>query len=172
MDNCQNSQRNLIDSLYRRYSAKILGYISTKIACKEDAENLMQDVWVKLLETSSQIVAETALPYIYKVAANLVNDYLRKLYERMACIEHLSEAMETSMNYTPEVMMQTLQIEQLEWKRVETLPKQRQSVYIMSRFADMTVMEIANELSLSLRTVENHLRMGRQDVRNYIRAAV
>lgn len=40
----------------------------------------------------------------------------------------------------------------------------------MSRYEEKSVGDIADELSLSLRTVENHLRMGRRDVREYIAA--
>ena len=42
----------------------------------------------------------------------------------------------------------------------------------MSRYDDKSVDDIAGELSLSFRTVENHLRMGRRDVRAFMSEAI
>ncbi len=42
----------------------------------------------------------------------------------------------------------------------------------MSRYEEKSVEDIASELSLSFRTVENHLRLGRRDVRQYMSAAI
>ena len=40
----------------------------------------------------------------------------------------------------------------------------------MSRYDDMPVSDISERLSLSARTVENHLRLGRSDIRSYMSA--
>jgi len=40
----------------------------------------------------------------------------------------------------------------------------------MSRFQERSVEDIAGEMKLSFRTVENHLRLGRRDIRDYMSA--
>lgn len=159
-----------IDELFRKYSERILNYISTKIGNREDAENLSQDVWIKILEAKVDVCAETALSYLYRVASNLINDYLRRLYVRLDSREEIERNYADQQPLTPAQNAMACELAALEEQRVECLPTQRRIIYIMSRFEDRSVSDIASELSLSFRTVENHLRMGRRDVRDFISA--
>lgn len=172
MKNEESDLNFQIEELYTKYSVQIYKYILSKVSIVEDAENLSQDVWLKLLEHNTVLNEETALSYVYRVAANLVNDYLRKKYYYSEAKSDLMFEMESAGANSPEHEVSAAQILQLELSRVDALPRQRRAIYIMSRFDEKSVAEIATELSLSLRTVENHLRLGRHDVRNYLRAAV
>lgn len=69
-----------IGRLYRENFSKIRSYISSRINDAWRAEDLAQDVWVKLLTSAKEITADTAIAYIYTIARNLVNDYLRNYY--------------------------------------------------------------------------------------------
>ena len=60
----------------------------------------------------------------------------------------------------------------LERYTLNKLSEQRRKVYAMKRFQDKDVPEIAAELQLSIRTVENHLRLGRKTVREFIRQCI
>lgn len=159
-----------IDALYRKYWQKILGFISSRIDNRADAENLAQDVWVRIIESESEIYADTAQSYIYKIAVNIINDYLRQRYARP--VFEVSEDLwnEIAMVETPQETLEAMQLAQIERERVKCLPPQRRIIYMMSRFEELPVLEIADRLSLSSRTVENHLRLGRHDVRDYIKA--
>ena len=57
----------------------------------------------------------------------------------------------------------------LERLMVLKLSLQRRQIYYMNRYLYMSSTEIATKLSLSKRTVENHLLLGRRDVREYIK---
>ena len=159
-----------VEVLFREYSDRIFGYIKSRISNQEDAENLSQDVWVRVIENANSINMETAKAYIYRIASNLINDYLRSLYLKLGAQEELFNNQPTETHVTPEEEYSVKQLQALETRRIECLPKQRRIIYTMSRFQDKSVAEIADILSLSFRTVENHLRMGRRDVRDYISA--
>ena len=166
---CGNGFAN-VEVLFREYSDRILAYIRSRINNQEDAENLSQDVWMRILENDGKICMETAKSYIFKIASNLINDYLRTLYARLGAQEEIQRTHSIEYNRTPEQEYSAKQIEKMEHQRIECLPKQRRIIYIMSRFQEKSVAEIADSLSLSFRTVENHLRMGRRDVREFISA--
>ena len=159
-----------LEVLFRKYSERIFSYIRARINSREDAENLSQDVWMKIMESNVELSTETASSYIYRVAANLINDYLRNLYVKMGAQEEILNSCTSVSNVTPEDDLCVKQIAALEWKKIECLPRQRRIIYTMSRFEDKSVGDIASKLSLSFRTVENHLRMGRRDVREFLTA--
>ena len=56
--------------------------------------------------------------------------------------------------------------------RLEKLPEKRRTVYMMSRFEDKSAGDIAQELNLSLRTVETHLYIIRKEIREYMRQCI
>ena len=53
----------------------------------------------------------------------------------------------------------------MERKFVSKLPRQRKKIYELVRYEDKTVTDISSEMSLSIKTVENHLLLGRKYVR-------
>lgn len=59
-------------------------------------------------------------------------------------------------------------LESAEKRRVDRMPTQRRMVYMLKRYDDKKVAEIARGQNLSVRTVENHLRMARADIRQYM----
>lgn len=156
--------------MYTRYSERLLNFISTRVSNREDAENLAQDVWLRILENGKEVCEQTASSYLHTVASNLVNDYLRRLYVRTGTRDELERMYSEAAALTPAQEYEALELARFEAARVECLPPQRRTIYIMSRFEDMAVAEIAETLSLSFRTVENHLRMGRRDVRDFLSA--
>lgn len=168
-DSDKNNNGLIIDKLYRENSERIYKFIISRIGNEEEAENLSQDVWVKLM-TVKELKEETAVPYIFRIATNLINDYFRGLYARMGAEEDLKDQFSDVESVTPEHRMAAAQLAEFELNRVECLPQQRRIIYIMSRFEDKSVADISAELALSHRTVENHLRLGRHDVRNYMTA--
>jgi DNA-directed RNA polymerase specialized sigma24 family protein len=60
----------------------------------------------------------------------------------------------------------------MERTRLAAMPEQRRLIYTLNRFEDKSSPEIASELELSCRTVENHLFLGRRDMRDFFRNCI
>lgn len=162
-------RESIIASTYTRLSGRVQSYISTRVNDSFEAENLTQDVWLRLLECDAELEESGVVSLIFTIAHNLVNDYLRRIYRfRGACDEMALSAQGEIFDAEAEIFARD--IAACERSFVECLPPQRRTIYIMNRYDDMNVADIAGELDLSSRTVENHLRLGRRDVRSYISA--
>ncbi len=57
-------------------------------------------------------------------------------------------------------------------ERANQLPEQRRKIYIMSRFENKSSADIAAQLGISSRTVENHLFISRKEIREYIQQCI
>lgn len=171
MNELTDSRAVIIKSYHENFE-RVLHFIVSRINNVEDAENLAQDVWVRVLTLTRPVEEETLTSLIYVIARNLVNDYLRRLCHSRAYSEEVLESGEERYEMSPENLISAFEIARIERERVECLPTQRRIIYEMSRYQEKTPEEIAGMLSLSKRTVENHLRLGRRDVRSCIAAVV
>ena len=77
----------------------------------------------------------------------------------------------TSSNETEEAIIAD-DLASAEQRRLAIFPEQRRIVYTLSRYGDKIAIEIAEALQLSRRTVENHLFIGRREMREFFRKCI
>lgn len=169
-DNYTKSSQ-LIAEAYKAYHTPILLYISFKINNKDEAEDLAQDVFVRLMDYKQLLREDTVMNFIYTIARNLVTDYLRHHYKTQEVYSYLYDHCETSCNHT-ESSISARDLAHMEWWKLSQMPTQRRKIYSMSRFLDKTAADMAEELNLCRRTVENHLFIARKEMRKYIRQCI
>jgi len=167
-----NLEACLITYSYKHYYRSILNYMYFRINDKCDAEDLAQDVFVNLLEYKQMLRQETLKSFVFTIAHNILIDYLRKHVKRQGIIS--SYIYDTSSISTDQVEEQFVakDILSLEYKKLKTFSKQCRTVYYLTRFEEMTIQEISEEMNLSKRTVESHLLKGRKIMRSYIRQCI
>ena len=78
MKNISMKSTQLIEDSYTNYHHSVYLYIYYRIAHKEEAEDLAQDVYVRLMDYDRMLCAETIKYFIFTIARNLVTDYLRR----------------------------------------------------------------------------------------------
>ena len=171
MENRIKLSDRLITEYYEEYRQSVFFYICRRIEDKDDAEDLIQDAFLRLLEYRMMIRRDTLKYFLFTIVRNLLNDYLRRYYKRQEIDRYLYDTLPVT-TVEPESRMVADELRRLESRRVSALPEQRRKVYIMSRFQDKPAEDIAEELKLSQRTVENHLFISRKEVREFIRQCI
>lgn len=171
MENRIKLSDRLITEYYEEYRQSVFFYICRCIENRSDAEDLTQDAFLRLLEYRMMIRRDTLKYFIFTIVRNLLNDYLRRYYKRQEIDRYLYDTLPVT-TVEPESRMVADELRRLESRRVSALPEQRRKVYIMSRFQDKSAEDIAEELKLSQRTVENHLFISRREVREFIRRCI
>lgn len=168
MENKAKTHPDLILKSYERYYPVVCSYIYYKINCKEEAEDLAQDVFLRLMEYEQLICEATVRSFIYTISRNIITDYLRHHYKRQELNSYMYE--EAKTNYLDgESAVIARDLQDCELKRVSLLPRQRRTIYLLTRFRDYSVTEISTAMRLSRRTVERHLYVGRKEIRGYLR---
>ena len=168
MENSTMTTSQLIADSYVSYHNQVYLY---KVNCREEAEDLSQDVFLRLMEYKQMLRPDTVKFFIYTISRNLVNDYLRRFYKKQEISSYMYDHAETCTNDTESRIISD-DLAALEQRKLSVLPTQRRKIYTMSRFEDKSIADISSELNLSHRTVENHLRIGRHEVREYIRQCI
>ncbi len=147
----------------------MLRYISYKIGDEREAEDMAQDVFLKLICYDVELVWESIRSLLYRISANLVNDYWRRRYVKVEVDRYVMETTAISGNVTEETVVGN-ELEHQERKCLAKMARKRRMIYERRRFFGETAQEIAESMNLSRRTVENHLFLGYKEMRHYIKA--
>ncbi len=164
-------QNELITTAFNKYHSSLVNYISNKTNCREDAEDIAQDVFIRLIDYKQMILEETVKSFVYTIARNLTIDYLR----RHCKMETVSIDMFEHHEISPvqiECNLDEKRLLRLENIKLRTFSPQRKIVYSLSRKEELSVNEISESLQISRRTVECHLLAGRKMMREYIKQCI
>lgn len=83
MENMNLSNNNLISYAFTQYHHSLFLYFYYSIGVKEEAEDLMQDSFLRLTDYNQMLRSETVKYFLFTIARNLKVDYLRRYSRRM-----------------------------------------------------------------------------------------
>jgi RNA polymerase sigma factor (sigma-70 family) len=140
--------------LFSRYRASLHRYLS-RFVRPDEADELVQETYFRLLRHGETIQLEAmARAFLYRTATNLLHDHRRrKLTRRSELHVPLDEDAETEGHAGPEEELACEQLLDIVEETIANMPAETRSVFLMSRFRDMSYMEIAGVMNLSPRTV-------------------
>lgn len=159
------------EQIYQLYSERIYGRLIRLLKDEEQANSILQDVFLRIWERKAQIdVDKTFKAYLYKVAENFVYDYFRKLARDKKMQVRLREVVSEYYKHTEEDIFKK-ENEMLIEEAIQLLPPQRQRVFQLCRIEGKSYEEVSQLLGISTSTVSNHLVKGTKSVRNYVLSA-
>jgi RNA polymerase sigma-70 factor (ECF subfamily) len=143
--------------LYGRYWKKLYGEAFKRLKSRESAEEIVQEIFTNLwLKRHSQTITTTVAGYLHSTVTHRVIDRYRKELVRAKYNEAFRVVYSETDNSTEdEIILRelTYAIE----TEVRQLPDKCRSVYELSRNEHKTNKEIALQLGISEKTVENHI---------------
>jgi len=150
METIANTYDDIITRSYEEYYQVILTYITYRITHRYEAEDLTQDVFVRLLDYKQMLRPDTVKYFLFTIARNIVIDYIRRYYKKQEIDSYIYDTMSTFTNETEEKIIGD-DLVTMERTRLAAMPEQRRLIYTLNRFENKTSPEIANELNLSKR---------------------
>ncbi len=138
---------------------------------EEDAEDVAQDIFVRLWEQPELWINRNKLDsYLYVLVRNHIFNFLKHKSVEQNYLEQEQKKAEWVIQdiLKPDDELCFHELELLIEMALERMPKQRKTIYSMSREEGMTAAEIAERLGVSVRTVENHIYRALQDLKKII----
>lgn len=165
----QDGEESAFTELYNRYWDKLLLRAVMQLGSREDAEELLHDVYVRLWKRRETI--ELKHSFHTYIAAVLKYEILRRLADRKN-----KRLKETAREQQPHLADRSTE-ERLDFRdlqgqleaSVRQLPDRCQLVFRMSREKGLSEKEIAEQLQLSPKTVQNHIHRALQALRNLLK---
>ena len=161
---------NLIETYYRDHRDELLAFVSSRLGGAVEAEDIVQNVFLRLL-TTDKMITEITLPALtYTIARNLISDYYRRrnTYEEF---EHYIKR--SSDDYSSmESVISAKELTELLERGLARIPENFREIYRMHIYGGMKVSEISKELNANYKHVEYQLGIARKAVRNHLKNCV
>lgn len=165
------------DRFYVDWYARAKGFACEYVQSEEEAENIVQDVFLYLYERRDLLDAYTNLPaYLFTSVKNKCLDYLRhRVVEQEAVLAMQSEFdMALRMKYDSLEMLHVsfpdeASIEELLDQALQKLPERCREIFIMNKLEGKKQRQIADELQISVNTVESQMAIAYKKLREELK---
>jgi RNA polymerase sigma-70 factor (ECF subfamily) len=147
-----------VAALYREHHAALLALLQCRLSSRADAQEIAQEVYVRLLAMDDMSHIETPRAFLFRMATNLSVDYLRKRAVRAAAPPDPSPDEDwQAVAPLPEQHAWALQ----QWKRVQAalreLPAKTSRAFVLHVVEGRDFAAIARDMKLSERMVRYHV---------------
>lgn len=159
--------------LFELYYDKLLYIAVSYVGNREDAQEIVQDVFVKIWKKRNLIDGNRNINnFLYLMTRNACLDFLRKRKSRLNIYRDTLQE-EALVNYSAladDVSSSVIEkeLEKQVLKALELLPEKCKTVFVKSRFEGLKRKEISEELHISVKTVENHLTRALKHMRVHL----
>jgi RNA polymerase sigma-70 factor, ECF subfamily len=145
------------ESLFKSSYVSLVRYAKTLIKDHDTSEEIVQDLFFRLWQDREKIKIESSLNgYLYRSVHNRCLHYI----EHSRVVERHASEMANRETESPENPSDILHYKELQAKVariLERLPERCGKIFCMSRFEGLKYTEIAEKLSVSIKTVESNM---------------
>jgi len=154
----------LISDYYISHRDELLAFVSSRLGGSHYAEDIVQNVFLKLL-TTDKMISEVTLPsLVYTIARNLITDFFR----RRTSYEEYEHYIKSQGVESQESVFSAREITERLERGLARLPEKCREIYRMHIYGGMKVSEISQELGEGYKSVENRLGLARKTMRQYL----
>lgn len=167
----RNGNEAAFSQLVDRYQSKVFTTLFLIVKDQDVAEDLLQDVFVKVIHTlnSDKYNEEGKFqPWVLRIAHNLAIDHFRKAKRYPTILLEDGSNLLNSLNFASESSEeQQIKEETLVWVRnlIDELPEAQKEVVIMRHYLDLSFQEIAEQTGVSINTALGRMRYALNHIR-------
>tara|TARA_B100001939_G_scaffold337673_1_gene342312 strand:- start:9426 stop:9956 length:531 start_codon:yes stop_codon:yes gene_type:complete len=165
-----------LKKMYRDYNESLLRFLVSRLRDKEDALEVMQEAFQKLMTREDWEKMENPRAYLFQTAANLVVDRQRRQrrqrgYLREAANDAVPVMSAETLQLSPEQHVSGRQELGRIYRALEDLPEKCRTAFLLHRAHHKTYDQIARELDVSVSMVEKYMIRALKHLRRRLRPA-
>ncbi|PZX50614.1 RNA polymerase sigma factor [Algoriphagus chordae] len=160
--------------LYDAFSARVYNTLLSYTQNEEDAEELLQDVFVKVFHESAKFRQDSSVStWIYRIAVNRALDFKRsqQATKRKGFFYSLYKKDSGDIQYDqtdfvhPGVKLENQEDAKALFRVIETLPENQKTAFILTQIEDLNQTEAAEIMQLSRKAVESLVRRAKENLK-------
>lgn len=143
--------------MFRKYYSTLYQFTGRFVKDGHVAENIVQEVFVKLWTNRSELnISTNVKAYLYTAVKNHSLNYLKQDKRNISIDDAYSFGEFT--DYTPEDKIVNDELNCAVHKAINALPPQCRKIYIMKKYDDLSYIEIGEMLGISINTVKTQMK--------------
>jgi len=171
-----NEQQHRLDENFRAHQSRLLGYVRSKIQSIQDAEDLVQDIYLQAMHNLNALDAVDNLAgWLYTATRNKVIDWYRRKKAPHVDIDQTNDDGASLQDILAESEAETFDeetraiISEAMIESIEELPEKQQYVFIQQVIEGRTFRELSEETGESINTLLARKRYAVQFLRGRLK---
>lgn len=172
--NYVEGDENSLTVLINRHQSKIFGFIYSKILDRDISNDIFQDTFIKVIKTlksNSYNEEGKFLPWVMRIAHNLIIDHFRRnkkmpMFRETEEFSIFSIMSDDSPSIENKIIREQVEVDLR--KLIEELPADQKEVLIMRMYQDMSFKEISEITGVSINTALGRMRYALMNMRKVI----
>jgi RNA polymerase sigma factor (sigma-70 family) len=148
-----------IGRLHDRFRSSLRRYFSRRVSKPSDVEDMVQDVFERLLRRGEIENGDDVSGYVFKTASNVLVDRARRGRARQEALHQpFDPDLHADVDFSPEhVLSNREQLIRASAILLE-LPERTRAIFVLRRIEGMRHLDIAARLDISVSAVEKHMQ--------------
>ncbi len=153
------------DILFAEYSKRLYHFAYGYLKSKEEAEEVVQEVFLRIWRNRKSLKPELSFKaYIFKIAYHYILELFKESSERNLHLHEIAEASFSHDQKIDEKLDYSFLLSKVQ-DLIDTLPKRQKEILIKRKIEGIPVKEIAAQIGITPKTVENHLTQALKNIK-------
>lgn len=147
-------EESVYNKIYNEHGSAIWRFIYFKCGNSAQADDLVQDAFIKLFQNCAKVTPEKAKSYLYTVANNA---FLNEIAHSKVVLKHKNQVTSHTNKETPQYLLEEKEFSEKLQKAIADLTESQRTAFLMNRIEGKKYKEIAVILNISVKAVEKRI---------------
>lgn len=148
------------------YSEELRNYLYYRSGDMQQAEDLVQDAFIKLWKNCKDVLLSKARGYLYAITKNA---FYNEVAHKKVVLKYAKLPQKTADNETPQFKMEESEFMSKLESAINTLSPGEREVFLMNRIEKKTYKEMAKHLGVSQKAIEKRMHKALVKLRKTIK---
>lgn len=151
-----------VNDIWIKYSKPIKGFILKKINSEQDADDIMQEVFIKIYNNISSLKDDKKVnAWVYQITKNAISDYYRRQGKSVKLVE-LSENLtndlieDTSFNYKIAECLEAM---------IDNMKDEYKQAILLTEFGNLTQIELSKKMGISISGAKSRVQRAKKKLK-------